>query len=165
MLRIGKAEIDITKKEGVTSKPKKSRVLSAEDGTLFVPDILSYIQNQAHTRLTRSTIYEILSRSGRLGDVLVNPQLFTDKVVEAIRMTLTELMVDGVKYEKISEKEYELQLFKGYEFHRDKYTFEISNPNKTINVDLLPLDSKVESQFARDCESREDIEFYFKLPQ
>ena len=162
--RIGKAEIEITKKEGVTSKQKKGRVLSADHDAFFVPDILSYIQNQAHTRLTRSTIYEILSRSGRLGDVLVNPQLFTDRVVEAIRNTLTELMVDGVKYEKISEKEYELQLFKGYEFHRDNYTFEISNPNKTINVDLLPLDSKVENQFARDCESREDIEFYFKLP-
>ena len=162
--RIGKAEIEITKKEGVTSKQKKGRVLSADHDAFFVPDILSYIQNQAHTRLTRSTIYEILSRSGRLGDVLVNPQLFTDRVVEAIRNTLTELMVDGVKYEKISEKEYELQLFKGYEFHRDNYTFEISNPNKTINVDLLPLDSNVENQFARDCESREDIEFYFKLP-
>ncbi len=28
----------------------------------------------------------------------------------------------------------------------------------------MPLDSGVENQFARDCESSEDIEFYFKLP-
>ncbi|HOK04586.1 MAG TPA: hypothetical protein PLN24_04980, partial [Victivallales bacterium] len=27
-----------------------------------------------------------------------------------------------------------------------------------------PLDSQVESQFAKDCESSEQIEFYFKLP-
>lgn len=163
-IRIEKAEIDITEKEGVTSKPKKSLGLDAEDNAFFVPDILSYIQDHSQTRLTRSTIYEILSRSGRLHDVLVNPQLFADKVVEAIRDALTELMVKGIKYEKISEKEYELQLFEGYEFHRNEHTFEISNPDKTINADLLPLDSKVESQFARDCESREDIEFYLKLP-
>ena len=163
-LRVEKARIDITKKEGVTSKPKKSRSISVEDDAFFVPDILSYIQDHSQTRLTRSTIYEILSRSGRLGDTLVNPQLFADKVVVSIRDALTELMVKGIKYEKISEKEYELQLFEGYEFHRNEHTFQISNPDKTINADLLPLDSKVESQFARDCESREDIEFYFKLP-
>ncbi len=28
----------------------------------------------------------------------------------------------------------------------------------------MPLDSKVESDFAKDCESSENIEFYFKLP-
>ena len=28
----------------------------------------------------------------------------------------------------------------------------------------MPLDSSVEYAFARDCEERDDIEFYFKLP-
>ncbi len=163
-LRVERARIDISKTVGVISKPKQGQSISVEDDTVFVPDILSYIQDHSQTRLTRSTIYEILSRSGRLRDILVNPQLFADKVVEAIRGALTELMVKGIKYEKISDKEYELQLFEGYEFHRNEHTFEIGNPEKTINADLLPLDSRVESQFARDCESREDIEFYFKLP-
>lgn len=73
-------------------------------------------------------------------------------------------MIDGIKHEKISDREYELRLFEGYEFHRDKHTFKIRNSKKTINTGLLPLDSGVEHQFAQDCESREDIEFYFKLP-
>ncbi len=163
-LRIERAEMDITRKEGVTPKPKKGRLSSIEDNTFSVPDILSYIQNQEQTRLTRSTIYEILWRSGRLGEVLVNPQLFMDRVVGAIRETMTELMVNGIRYEKDSAGEYQLQLFKGYEFHRNRHTFKIDNPDKTINADSLPLDSNVENQFARDCESREDIEFYFKLP-
>ena len=73
-------------------------------------------------------------------------------------------MVDGIQYEKIGAKEYELRLFEGYEFHRNEHTFEVKNSNKTINEGWLPLDSGVEKQFARDCESREDIEFYLKLP-
>lgn len=74
-------------------------------------------------------------------------------------------MIDGIKHEKISDKEYELRLFEYYEFHDNKHTFTIpDNSQKTINTGLLPLDSGVERQFAQDCESREDIEFYFKLP-
>lgn len=74
-------------------------------------------------------------------------------------------MINGIKYEKNSDKEYELRLFEGYEFHDNKHTFTIpDNSQKTINTGLLPLDSDVEHQFAKDCESREDIEFYFKLP-
>lgn len=74
-------------------------------------------------------------------------------------------MIDGIKHEKISDKEYELRLFEYYEFHDNKHTFTIpDNSQKTINTGLLPLDSKVEHQFVKDCESREDIEFYFKLP-
>jgi len=57
-----------------------------------------------------------------------------------------------------------LRLFEGYEFHADKNTFEVGKSNKTINEGWLPLDSGVENKFAQECESRDDIEFYFKLP-
>lgn len=74
-------------------------------------------------------------------------------------------MIDGIKYEKNSDKEYELRLFEGYEFHDNKHTFTIpDNSQKTINTDLLPLDSDVEHRFAKNCESINNVEFYFKLP-
>jgi type III restriction enzyme len=40
----------------------------------------------------------------------------------------------------------------------------LQNANKTIYENYIPLDSSVESQFAKDCESSENVEFYFKLP-
>ena len=163
-LRIDKAKIEIQRNEGVTPKPVRGRTSQVETQELAIPDLFSYIQSQGRARLTRSTIRQILLRSGRLGDALINPQGFMDRVVALIDEKLSELMIDGIKYEKNSDKEYELRLFEGYEFHRDKHTFEISNSKKTINTGLLPLDSGVEHQFAQDCESREDIEFYFKLP-
>jgi type III restriction enzyme len=36
--------------------------------------------------------------------------------------------------------------------------------DKTIYENYIPLDSSVENQFAKDCESSENIEFFFKLP-
>jgi type III restriction enzyme len=132
------------------------------DGVLRIPDVLFYIQ--ARTGLTRSTILEILKESGRIGDVLINPQLFLDYAVSATKDVLNDLMIDGIKYEKIGAKEYEMRLFEDYEIHINDLTFKISKKDKTIYSKLVPLDSSVEYEFAKECEGRDDIEFYFKLP-
>ena len=140
----------------------KASYTTALDGTFRIPDALFYIQER--TELTRSTILEILNSSGRLGDMLINPQLFLDNTVAAIKEVLYELMIDGIKYEKIGSREYEMRLFEDYEIHINDLTFDVSKQDKTIYSNLVPLDSEVEYDFARECESRDDIEFYFKLP-
>ena len=140
----------------------KASYTTALDGTFRMPDALFYIQER--TELTRSTILEILNCSGRLGDMLINPQLFLDNTVAAIKEVLYELMIDGIKYEKIGSREYEMRLFEDYEIHINDLTFDVSKQDKTIYSNLVPLDSEVEYDFARECESRDDIEFYFKLP-
>jgi type III restriction enzyme len=61
----------------------KASYTTALDGTFRIPDALFYIQER--TELTRSTILEILNSSGRLGDLLINPQLFLDNTVAAIK--------------------------------------------------------------------------------
>ena len=124
--------------------------------------MLFYIQER--TELTRSTILEILLQSGRTGDIMINPQLFLDNAASAINDVLTDLMIDGIKYEKIGAKEYEMRLFEDYKIHVNDLTFQISKKDKAIYSNLVPLDSGVEYNFARECESRDDIEFYFKLP-
>lgn len=129
-----------------------------------IPDMLAYIQSK--TELTRHTILKILKKSGRLSEVLLNPQLFMDSAVTAIKSVLYGLMVDGIKYEKIGSKVYEMTLFEDneLEIYLDRFTFTINSPNKTIYENYIPLDSSVENQFATDCESSENIEFFFKLP-
>jgi len=146
---------------GIVAEIKASYTTSL-DGVFRIPDVLFYIQEG--TKLTRSTILEILKDSGRIGDVLINPQLFLDSVVSAIKDVLYDLMIDGIKYEKMGAKEYELRLFEDYDVHINDLTFKISKQNKTVYSNLVPLDSNVEYAFARECESRDDIEFYFKLP-
>ncbi|MDP9230724.1 MAG: DEAD/DEAH box helicase, partial [Bacteroidota bacterium] len=129
-----------------------------------IPDMLAYIQSK--TELTRSTILEILKKSGRINELMLNPQLFMDNAVSAIKSVLYKLMIDGIKYEKIGNKIYEMKLFEDneLEIYVDQFTHTVNAPDKTIYENYIPLDSKVESDFAKDCESSENIEFYFKLP-
>lgn len=146
---------------GIVAETKGSYIVDRTE-KFRIPDVLTYIQEK--TELTRSTIFRILIRSGRLGDVFTNPQLFLDNAIEIIRDALHDFMIRGVKYEKIGGKKYELRLFEEYDIHTNELTFEISNENKTIYDNLIPLDSNVEYEFAQECETRDDIEFYFKLP-
>lgn len=163
-----------------TIKSTRKRVLITEEGVgglllsdsivddygigFEIPDMPTYIQ--AKTELTRNTILEIIKKSGRLSEVFLNPQLFMDNAVSAIKAVLCGLMVDGIKYEKIGDRIYEMQLFEDndLEIYLDQFTFAVNNRDKTIYENYIPLDSFVENQFAKDCESSEDIEFYFKLP-
>lgn len=132
---------------------------------IVIPDVLSYIQQQ--TRLTRNTIYNIICRSGRIDDIAINPQMFMDNAVNEIKKVLNRLMVDGIEYRLIGDERYEMSLFEGQqlEIYVNDFTFRVSNKDKTIYEEYVPLDSTVESQFAKDCETSEQVKFYFKLPE
>lgn len=150
--------------EGVGTNYVGEKVESFGGYTWKIPDILGYIQNK--TELTRSTIQEILSKSGRIGDILINPQLFLDLSTQAIKRTLYDLMIDGIKYQKIGSSEYEMTLFEAQELeaYLNDFSFKVTDTSKTIYENFMPLDSGVESKFAQDCETSEQIKFYFKLP-
>lgn len=44
------------------------------------------------------------------------------------------------------------------------FSFAVSDTSKTVYEEYIPLDSAVENQFAQDCETSEQVKFYFKLP-
>ncbi|PKP21001.1 MAG: DEAD/DEAH box helicase [Bacteroidetes bacterium HGW-Bacteroidetes-20] len=150
--------------EGVGTNFVGEKVESYGSYSWKIPDVLVYIQNK--TELTRSTIEEILTKSGRLKDVLKNPQLFLDLASDVIKKTLNNLMINGIKYQKINGSEYQMSLFESQELelYLNNFTYKVQNPAKTIFDEFIPLDSGVESQFAKDCETSEQIKFYFKLP-
>jgi len=149
---------------GIEGQIKASTKKEIDMSQREIPDILGYIQNK--TELTRGTIRDILVDSGRLPDVLVNPQMFLDSAIKAIQTILHEFMINGIKYQKIGNREYEMRLFEETEIEAyiDKWVYEVKDENKTIHKDFIPLDSNVEIEFAKECEGRDDIEFYFKLP-
>ena len=162
-IRSTKVSLGMNEK-GIEARYAGDKIESYENYKWQIPDILGYIQSK--TELTRSTLNEILSKSGRLQDVLINPQLFLDLTSGAINKTLFQLMIDGIKYEKIGGSSYEMKLFEAQELevYLNDFSFKVSDPDKTIYENLMPLDSNTESEFARDCESSHQIKFYFKLP-
>lgn len=149
---------------GVDTEYAGDKLESYGGYTWKIPDVLGYIQSK--TELTRSTIEQILVQSGRVEDILVNPQLFLDLAIQVIKRVLNDLMIDGIKYQKIGGKEYEMSLFESQELeiYLNAFSFKVKDTSKTIYEEYIPLDSNVESQFAKDCESSEQVKFYFKLP-
>lgn len=177
------AELQDTNKVPVTKRPmleaRKARInYSAEgiEGELMetgteyasrvkyqIPDVYGYIQSRID--ITRTTIFEILKQSGRVGELEINPQMFLDNVIAAIQRTLNSLMVDGVKYEKINGEMYQMALFDNEEI--ETYVsnlLTVKNPDKTV-FNYYPIDSNIESEFARDCEADANVKFFFKLPR
>ncbi len=157
-----KGRLEITQ-EGVETRLKSGgggkRV---EQISNYVPDVLSYIQSK--TRLTKETILKILKASGRIPDILKNPQQFLDLSSEMINKVLKKMMVDGIKYEKVKDSEWQMELFENEELegYLDKMV-KVKDQEKTL-YDYILFDSSVESEFAKDLESREDVKFYIKLP-
>jgi len=163
-IRSTKVSVTMTD-EGVGTSYVGDKIESYGGYSWKIPDVLGYIQSK--TELTRSTIQEILSKSSRINDILINPQLFLDLASQAIKRTLYDLMIDGIKYHKIGDTEYyTLELFddKDFEVYLNDFAFKVADNSKTIYEEYIPLDSGVESRFAQDCETSEQVKFYFKLP-
>ena len=168
-IRSTKVKVTMSGDQGVGTQFLSENPVKIDNQPLAIPDVLGYIQNK--TELTRATIMSILEKSGRMTELVRNPQLFMDCAVEVIRKELYSLMISGIKYERIGNREYEMTLFENrdLEIYLNSFTFKVgsadsSKANKTIYANYIPLDSDTETQFAKDCEASEQVEFYFKLP-
>jgi len=153
------AEIDVEVK-GVTTKEVRANVHKvAFTGNL--PDLIAYVQKQ--TELTRKTIVDIIKGSGRISDFLVNPQRFMDEVSAVINRELHRLMIDGIKYEKLTvgQTEWSMQLFREDEL---KDYFEECLEVQNSVFDKVIYESDIERKFAEELDKRADIKLFVKLP-
>ncbi len=149
-------------KGGVTTQAASVAEERVDYGRLPVPDILAYLQNE--TELTRSTLVRILKGSGRLGEFFQNPQRFMDAVASILKHELHRLLVDGIKYERISgassEAEWEMLLFKNEELIDYLTALQV---DKSV-YEYVAYGSEVEREFASKLDQREDIKLFVKLP-
>ena len=150
-------QIDVSKKGVVGEETKASTYKVKYSGPL--PDIINYLQRE--TELTRKTIVEIIIESKRLEEFAINPQKYMDSISTIIKKELHKLMIDGIKYERIAEQSWSMQLFKNEEI--------LSYLNNRFIVkksvyDAIVYDSEIERRFAEELDKREDIKLFVKLP-
>lgn len=168
MDRIEKPHITVStgqlgvEKGGVSTRAVSVAEERVEFGNRPIPDLLAYLQNE--TELTRSTLVRILKESGRLEEFFNNPQRFLDAVAGILKYELHRLLVDGIKYERItaagSEAEWEMLLFKNEEL----INYLTALPVKKSVYEYVVYDSEVEREFAQRLDEREDIKLFVKLP-
>ncbi len=166
MPSVSKAKIVTTKAKlnidtsGVVTTLQSIKEAVIEGPTECIPDILGYLQRE--TELTRSTLARIVITSGRLADLLVDPQEFLDRALKELRTVMQEFMVLGVKYERIAGAEYEMYLFEQQEL--DGYLSRMLEVQKSI-YDVVEYDSDVERRFAEELDARDEIKLFVKLPR
>jgi len=144
---------------GVTSQLLSVTSSKTESIISHIPDLISYLQRE--TELTRDTLSSILLKSHRLSDIFVNPQQFLDLATRAIRFTMQEFMVNGIKYERIAGEEYEMRLFEDWEIAG--FIDNMLSVDHSI-YDAIEYQSETERQFAEILDGREDIKLFIKLP-
>jgi type III restriction enzyme len=131
----------------------------------ILPDILAFLQKE--TELARHTLAEILKQSGRLGEFRINPQAFMEAVADELSRALHDLMLEGIKYEKVAGAYWEqARLEQDSEKGIVRYLsslYEVQNREKSL-FDAIEYESEVEKQFARDLDSNENVKLFVKLP-
>lgn len=168
---------EVSRQAGIESTVTGMRTLEGARQQLTLPDVIGNIQ--AKVELSASTILAIVRGSGKLDEILVNPQAFIDNAAREINAIKRELMVSGIEYTQIAGVYYEMHQFEiNREFERYLSDLQpLNNRQKTIyeyadqsNPDIqkacveVDSDSTPERDFAKACDVREDILFYLKLP-
>ena len=168
MPKVEAAKVNFTTAElSVTNAGVEAHALAAKTEIIqyrgSLPDILAYLQNE--TELTRSTLVRILKESGRLSEFFVNPQRFMDSVSATLKSELHQLIVDGIKYERIPttepEFEWRQELFKNEELINYLTALQVNNSI----YEYIVYDSQVERAFAQKLDGRTDIKLFVKLPR
>jgi len=157
-------EVDITDAGVSADRQISTRVRDVEQ-VKVLPDILAFLQKE--TELTRHTLAEILKSSGRLGEFKINPQAFMTAVAKEISRALHDLMLEGIKYEKVAGQHWEMsRIEQDAEDGIVRYLgnlYEVQNREKSL-FDAIVYESEVEKQFARDLDSNQNVKLFVKLP-
>jgi type III restriction enzyme len=154
-IRIERAGINISA-EGITSL-----VLGAESGDTWATqvrtiDCISEIK--AQTRLTRSTIAEIVLGANNWEAFSNNPDRFVVEASKIIKKELVKTYVEQVSYEVIADS-YKTEDFKEIESYEDS-----TLPVTRSIYDAIVHDSDVEKNFALNLEKDERIKLFIKMP-
>lgn len=159
-IRWHKADITIERSGVGTTEGKSFLTVLNEGEDLFLPDIMTELQNR--TQLTRRSIQQILCNSERLNDFKRNPQKFLEMADQIIQRCKQHVLVDGIKYQRLGDEFYYAQeLFEERELVG--YLKHMRSATKSVYEQVI-YESEVESRFADGLEKNTAVKIYTKLP-
>ena len=153
-----KAKIDVKRSE-ISAVDGVNRVEHLANVNFELPDIVSFLQEE--TKLKRKDIIRILTGTKKLNHFKNNPQRFMEEVLRVIKEEMSELIVEGVKYEKINS-EYAIQEI----FDKEEivaYMKNLKEAQKSV-TDFVICDSEIEKKFVEEFEKNENVKLFAKLP-
>lgn len=98
----------------------------------------------------------------RLDDFKNNPQKFIEEVSNLILRQMRLILRDGIKYHKMDDDYYAVELFENEELQA--YLNDNALKSSKSPFDYVVYDSDIEESFAKRFESDENVKVYVKLP-
>tara|TARA_R110001599_G_scaffold348751_1_gene576302 strand:- start:8517 stop:11480 length:2964 start_codon:yes stop_codon:yes gene_type:complete len=143
----------------------KERYVSSHE---VLPDLIGALQERTH--LTRGTVLIIIKNCKRLGEFKANPQGFITEATRQIQKALDELLVDGIRYEKLAGEHYKMELFNEPELeaYLDRsYQVRHGNQGREVQTpyDYIECDSHIERMTAQALDGADNVRFFCKLPR
>jgi type III restriction enzyme len=172
-IAISKAEV-IASDEDTFEALTQSGARTAIDlaGRYPLPNLVEIMENFMENtsppmRVSRRTLLEIYRRSSNRAAALDNPHEFATVAVGFIKSKLADQLVDGIRYQKISDW-YEMAQFAVEIDTWADYIVPSAEKNGaggTHIYDGVPFDSEtIEKPFIEALEKRKDVKLYIKLP-
>lgn len=165
-INIDRVDIEI-KRKGVEVDFKDTIKQDLQQRTYRLPDLIREIQDA--TMITRSTIIDILLKADKWELFKLNPHQFIEKTIKIFNSVKRELIVEGIKYEKIDDYYQQSQ----FEVEKDedalvgyleKNAIATSDDNPRSLYTHVLYDSGVERDFVERLENDEEVKLYVKLP-
>jgi len=142
------------------------------EGRFPLPNIVAVVENlmEATTppmRIGRKTILAILKKLANLEQAIANPQEFAVALVTAIKIRLSDQLVDGIQYERdgtwFEQRQFD-DLIDAFEANVVK-SVEKDGSGGTHLYDGVVVDSEtIERPFAEALEKDDRVKLYVKLP-
>lgn len=156
-VRIVRANVEI--KENEINAPTITGEESQEiELGLNVPNLLDIISQD--TNLTRNTIYDILAKSKTFDGIFNNPREYIDLANKKIKGTLTDYLINGIKYMEIDEH-WEMKLFENLDSY-EEYVYRLDKEN--CIYDGVIFDAEKEKSFAQRLNDDSRVRLFIKLP-
>lgn len=155
------ATVDI-QNAGVTYAETEFRTEELENTYSSLPYILGIISEE--TLIKKSTVAEIIKRSGRAQDFLNNPQSFMEQCLDIIKRNRHALAIDGIKYVKLDGREYYAQeIFDSSELvaNLDRNAVKVEH---SVYDHIIYDSSTIEKPFALALDHDPDVKMFFKIP-
>jgi len=161
-IKVSKRELTI-KESGIGGGKISRTNLHKVDNVQALPNLLAFLQKE--TKLTRKTIVAIIKESGRIKEFAINPAMFMAELAKCINTAMHELIIDGIKYEPIYGKNYDMRLFNQKEIlsYLDRL-YKVTNADKRTPYDFIEYQSGIEKKFAEFLDANENVKFFCKLP-
>ena len=152
-IEIGQAGVEPTEIDGM-------RTVTLDESEIELPDILTELQDR--TKLTRRSIYRVLSESGRLDDFKRNPQKFIEIAAQSINICKQQALVEGIKYQRIGDEYFYAQELYEHE-ELTGYLKNMIDAEKSVYEKVI-FESGIEAKFADQLEKHGEVKVYAKLP-